>query len=162
MWNNRIRLIASAIIRQRIVRHEDVALLRDLTLIYGAISRDEAGDLVRIERHVTNISSDWPSFFTETLTSHLVWESRPTGTLTEADAAWLNLRLGLSSVGHSQCSRALIDALASESHDPEEVRAFFRGIARCEQMVPRAVPKNQTGDNVMPFPGRVYRARFSA
>ena len=60
MWNNRIRLIASAIIRQRIVRHEDVALLRDLTLIYGGISRDEAGDLVRIERHVTNISSDWP------------------------------------------------------------------------------------------------------
>lgn len=162
MWNNRIRLIASAIIRQRIVRHEDVALLRDLTLIYGGISRDEAGDLVRIERHVTNISSDWPSFFTETLTSHLIWENRPTGTLTIYDAEWLSLRLGLSSVGPSQCSQALIDALASESHDPDHVRTLFAVIAGHAKPVLRPTPPVPSGDNIMLFPSRVYRAGFSA
>lgn len=162
MWNNRIRLIASAIIRQRIVRHEDVALLRDLTLIYGGISRDEAGDLVRIERHVTKVSSDWPSFFTETLTAHLIWESRPTGTMTIYDAEWLNLRLGLSSVGPSQCSHALIDALASESHDPEHVRALFAVIGGYAKPVLRPTAPVPTGDNIMLFPSRVYRAGFSA
>lgn len=162
MWNNRIRLIASAIIRQRMVRDEDVALLRDLTLIYGGISRDEAGDLVRIERHVTNISPDWPSFFTETLTAHLIWESRPTGTLTIYDAEWLSLRLGLSSVGLSQCSQALIDALASESNDPDHVRMLFAVILGEAKPDLRPTPRVPSGDNIMLFPSRVYRAGFSA
>lgn len=162
MWNNRIRLIASAIIRQRMVRHEDVALLRDLTLIYGGISRDEAGDLVRIERHVTNVSSEWPPFFTQTLTAHLIWESRPTGTLTIYDAEWLSLRLGLSSVGPSQCSQALIDALASESHDPDHVRTLFAVITGHQKPAPRTSRAVPLGDNIMLFPGRVYRAGLSA
>jgi len=162
MWNNRIRLISSAIIRQRMVRHEDVALLRDLTLIYGGISRDEAGDLVRIERHVTNISSEWPRFFTETLTAHLIWESRPTGNLTLDDAEWLSLRLGLSSVGPSQCSNALIDALATESRDPDHVRYLFAAVTGGPKPALRPTRPVPSGDNIMLFPRRVYRTGFSA
>lgn len=108
MMTNRIAGIAARIIVRRVATAEDVALLRDLTLPGGFITRDEAADLVRIERHVSALHESWGGYFIETLGSHLAWETRPIGRLTESDAYWLIERAGLHSVGASRNTAALI------------------------------------------------------
>jgi hypothetical protein len=114
MMTNRIASVAARIMVSRIATAEDVSLLRDLTLPGGFITRDEAADLVRIERHVSALHESWGPYFVETVGSHLAWEARPVGRVSEADALWLIDRAGLHSVGPSRNTAALMERWTDE------------------------------------------------
>ncbi len=108
MLKNRISGLATRMIAKRGVTAEDVALLRDLTLPGGFVTREEAADLVRIERHVSAVHESWGDFFVETLGPHLAWECRPVGAVDEKDAAWLIERAGLDSCGPTPNTAELV------------------------------------------------------
>ncbi len=114
MMMNRIAGIAARIMVRRVATAEDVSLLRDLTLPGGFVTRDEAADLVRIERHVSALHESWGQYFVETLGSHLAWETRPIGRLTEADAFWLIERAGLHRAGPTRNFAVLIERWVAE------------------------------------------------
>jgi hypothetical protein len=126
MIENRIRDVASRIHAAHAMTERDVALIMDLTLPGGVISRAEAAELVRLERHVTRRHENWSRFFIESLCAHLVWESRPLAVVTAQDAHWLIVRLGLESTGHTPNSVALIETMIAEGAalDPRLVQAL--------------------------------------
>jgi hypothetical protein len=67
----------------------DVAELRRVTLARGFVSRDEAEALFSLEGAPVPKCEDWTAFFVEAITTHVVWEARPTGVVNEAQGEWL-------------------------------------------------------------------------
>ena len=55
----------------------------------GSLSRDEAEALCMVERSAALKSLEWDDFFIEAITSHCVWDLRPTGVVNEAQGEWL-------------------------------------------------------------------------
>jgi hypothetical protein len=120
MVESRIRSTISTLIERRKVEDADVGRLRDLLSAGGGLSAVEAGDLIRLERHVKEMSPLWLAFFVEALTGFFIWERRPTGKLNAADIEWLALRLGLDSTGPTPATRALLTVLKEECADPPQ------------------------------------------
>ena len=118
MTDSRIRSTISILIARRCVEDADVERLRDLLSAGGGLSVAEAGDLVRLERHVKRMSPAWLAFFVEALVGFFIWERRPTGRLSEADIEWLSFRLGLASTGPTPATRALLTILNEECAEP--------------------------------------------
>ena len=129
MMTNRIAGVAARIMVRRIATAEDVSLLRDLTLPGGFITRDEAADLVRIERHVSALHESWGAYFVGTVGSHLAWEARPVGRVSESDAIWLIDRAGLHSVGPTRNTGALMERWTAEGV------ALPENLLRCIEMM---------------------------
>ena len=107
MRRNRISNVVARIMMRRRVSGEDVGLLRDLTLPGGCVTREEAADLIRIERHVAVRDRNWEAFFVDTIAAHFAWETRPSGVVAESDARWLVDRMGLDSSGATPNTAAL-------------------------------------------------------
>ncbi len=78
------RLIAAA----RIDR-DDIAALRRHFEALGHLTRTEAESLFALDRAVADKHSDWTTFFVETITDYVVWQSRPTGLVNGSQAEWL-------------------------------------------------------------------------
>jgi hypothetical protein len=128
MVASRIRSTISTLIERRCVEDADIGRLRDLLAAGGGLTAVEAGDLVRLERHVTVMSPLWLAFFVEALTGFFFWEHRPTGKVTAADIEWLAFRLGFDSTGPTPASRALFTVLREECADPPD--GLTRRLAR--------------------------------
>ncbi len=120
MSESRIRSTISLLIERRCVEDADVERLRDLLSAGGGLSAVEAGDLVRLERHVKRMGPLWLAFFVEALAGFFVWERRPTGRLSDADIHWLAFRLGLDSTGPTPATRALLTILGEECAEPPQ------------------------------------------
>lgn len=62
-----------------------------LRQMYAALpsSRDALGALFAVQAAQTAPNERWTTFFIETASAQLVWDERPTGTLTDGDAAWV-------------------------------------------------------------------------
>jgi len=118
MSDSRIRSTVSLLIERCCVENADVERLRQLLAAGGGLTAGEAGDLVRLERHVKRISPLWLAFFVESLAGFFIWERRPTGRLSDADIEWLAFRLGLDSTGPTPATRALLTILNEECADP--------------------------------------------
>jgi hypothetical protein len=118
MTKSRIRSTTSLLIERQKVEDADVERLRDLLTAGGGISAVEAGDLVRLERHVREMSALWLPFFVEQMATYFIWERRPTGHISEPDIEWLIFRLGLDSTGATPSTRALLTILSEECADP--------------------------------------------
>ncbi len=86
---DRSRTIISSLIHGREVSTLDVAWLRREIFADGAVSREEADELFAVERSEIGKAPEWTEFFVELLTEHLVWQSRPTGILSDDQAEWL-------------------------------------------------------------------------
>jgi hypothetical protein len=71
---------------------DDVAILRREIFIDGFVSRDEADALFALERSTVRKCADWTAFFVEAITDHVVWQTRPTGVVNEAQGEWLIAR----------------------------------------------------------------------
>jgi hypothetical protein len=89
MTTNRIQNIVIRAIEKQNVSCDDLRDLQSAIEEGGFISEVEAGELIRIERMVPVACEGWGDFFVETLTAHLVWERRPTGTIRAEDVVWL-------------------------------------------------------------------------
>jgi hypothetical protein len=71
---------------------DDVARLRREIFVEGFVSRDEADALFALERATTRKCAEWTPFFVEAITDHVVWQTRPTGVVNEAQGEWLIAR----------------------------------------------------------------------
>ena len=71
---------------------EDVARLRRDIFGDGFITREEADALFALERATNAKCPAWTSFLVEAITDHIVWQSRPTGVVNEAQGEWLVAR----------------------------------------------------------------------
>ncbi|MGO9740513.1 MAG: hypothetical protein ACLPN5_03175 [Roseiarcus sp.] len=86
---DRSRSIITAMIHGRKVTALDVAWLRREVFAGGEVTRDTANELFEVERAAIAKSAEWTDLFVEMITDHVVWESRPTGLLSDAQAEWL-------------------------------------------------------------------------
>ncbi len=84
----RTALIARLARRGRIDEH-DVAALRRMFEDTGSVSRQEADALFSVEIAVADRPDAWVALLIETITDHVVWQSRPTGVLAGPQAEWL-------------------------------------------------------------------------
>jgi len=86
---DRSRSIISAMILGRKVTAIDVAWLRREVFADGAVSREAAEELFAVEKAGVAQAPEWTEFFVEMITEHVVWQSRPTGVISETQAEWL-------------------------------------------------------------------------
>ena len=125
----------------------DTALSR-IRQIYDAVPPTREGllALFAVDAAQTQPSDAWIGFFVETACAQLVWEDRPTGTLTATDATWVLQRFDEAP---SFATLALLVRLLEEAvHWPAgfagQVRqraALFSGRAKPVQADrPRSVP----------------------
>ncbi len=65
-----------------------------LRRMYSALppSRDALAALFAVHAAQTSPTEQWTTFFVETASAQLIWDERPTGRLSEDDAAWLLAR----------------------------------------------------------------------
>lgn len=89
MINNRIRSITARIIDAQAVTSDDLHQIHSALGDILSFSRDEIIELLTVERMVDGRCENWEAFLAEALSSHLVWEMRPTGRVTRQDAEWL-------------------------------------------------------------------------
>ena len=79
----------TGLLGKRHVTKDDVAALRGSDMALGLRSRAEAEMMFAIERGRGEKCRAWGEFLVETLTDFVVWDQRPSGTLTEETALWL-------------------------------------------------------------------------
>ena len=120
MNTNRIAKIAVRAIEKQSMTNDDVRELKQCLAEDDFITREEAEDLLRVERLVPRTAWSWSEFFIETLTAHLVWERRPTGRILEADADWLLGMLDLPRAAAAANVRILLFSLVSEAEEVDQ------------------------------------------
>ena len=86
---DRSRSIISAMILGRKVTPMDVAWLRREVFADGLVTRESAEELFAVERAGVANCAEWTELFVEMISEHIVWESRPTGVISEEQAEWL-------------------------------------------------------------------------
>ena len=86
---DRSRSIIGAMILGRRVTAMDVAWLRREMFADGIVSREEADELFALERAGIAVGREWTEFFVEMITDHIVWQSRPSGVVSDSQAEWL-------------------------------------------------------------------------
>ena len=89
---DRSRTIISALIHGMRVSALDISWLRREVFADGGVSREAADELFAVERSGAAKAPEWTAFFVEMITEHVVWQSRPTGIVNEAQAEWLIAR----------------------------------------------------------------------
>jgi hypothetical protein len=140
---DRSRTIISSLIHGREVTGLDVAWLRREVFADGEVSRDAAEELFAVERSDAAKAAPWTEFFVELITEHVVWQSRPTGVVDEAQAAWL---IGQADAAASAGALAALVNVLAESHRApqwfiEAVRArATRGWAGVDEALLAATP----------------------
>ncbi|MBV8104221.1 MAG: hypothetical protein JO223_06285 [Hyphomicrobiales bacterium] len=86
---DRSRTIISAMILGRRVTAQDVAWLRREVFGDGEVTREAADELFTVARARMKNAPEWTEFFVEMITDHVVWQSRPTGVVSDPEAEWL-------------------------------------------------------------------------
>ena len=86
---DRSRTIITAMIHGRKLSAMDVAWLRREVFGEGAVSREAADELFAVERAGLANAPEWTQFFVEMIVEHIVWQARPSGVVSEAQAEWL-------------------------------------------------------------------------
>ena len=81
----------------------------------GLADRAEAEALLVLDRGPAAQMPGWSAFFIEALTDFVLWQSRPTGRVTESDLDWL---LGCLGDRPSVNAAALLAAVARDAHEP--------------------------------------------
>ncbi len=114
---DRSRTIISAMIHGRRVSAQDVAWLRREVFADGEVSREAADELFAVARAGMNNAPEWSEFFVEMITDHVVWQARPTGVVSDAQAEWLLARADeCTSV---EALAALVNVLAEAHRVPQ-------------------------------------------
>ena len=77
------------IVNRGSLRDTDVRLLRQIFYEDGIVSQSEADLLFKLNNSCPVQHGDWADFFIEAITDYLVFQERPQGYLTSANANWL-------------------------------------------------------------------------
>jgi hypothetical protein len=111
------RTIISAMIHGRKVTAQDVAWLRREVFADGEVTREAAEELFAVARAGMSNAPEWMELFVELVTDHVVWQSRPTGVVTDAEAEWLIARAdGCKSI---EALAVLVNVLAEAHRAPQ-------------------------------------------
>jgi hypothetical protein len=105
----------------------DVAWLRREVFADGEVSREAADELFAVESSSVEKCPEWTEFFVEMITEHVVWQSRPTGVVTEAQAEWLIVRA--DECMSIDALAALVNVLAEAHRAPQRFLAAVRARA---------------------------------
>jgi hypothetical protein len=124
---DRSRTIISAMILGRRVTAQDVAWLRREVFGDGEVTREAADELFAVARARMNNAPEWTEFFVEMITDHVVWQSRPTGVVSDAEAEWLIERA--DECRTVETLAALVNVLAEAHRAPEWFVARVRARA---------------------------------
>ena len=89
--------------------------VREATSRSGLTSREEAEFLFMLDRLSHIGGHDWFPVAVRAMRDFVVWEQRPTGQVTEADADWL---LGLIGDQPTAFGRAVVFAVVQEAEQP--------------------------------------------
>jgi hypothetical protein len=114
---DRSRTIISALILGRRVTAQDVAWLRREVFADGEVTREAADELFAVACARMSNAPEWTAFFVEMITEHVVWQARPTGVVSEADAEWLIERA--DACKSVETLAALVNVLAEAHRAPE-------------------------------------------
>ena len=106
---------------------EDVARLRRDIFADGVIDREEADALFALDRAISTKCPEWTEFFVEAITDHVVWQSRPTGVVNEAQGEWLIARADASA--NLSGLAVLVNVLAEAHRVPQWFLAAVRARA---------------------------------
>jgi hypothetical protein len=121
---DRSRTIISSLIHGREVTSLDVAWLRREVFADGEVTREAVEELFAVEKAPIAKAPEWTELFVELVTEHLVWQSRPTGVLSDAQAEWLIEQA-------DQCrSVAALAALVNVLAEAHRVPQWFLAAAR--------------------------------
>ena len=118
----RAALVAAA--RSGAVSAEDVARLRQILFSGAGVSRDEADALFALEASDARKCAEWTALFVEAVTSHAVWEMRPTGVINESQGEWLIARA--DAAGTLNALALLVNVLAEAHRVPQWFLAAVR------------------------------------
>jgi hypothetical protein len=119
--------IISALIHGGKVCAMDVAWLRREVFADGQVSREAGDELFAVERSSVAKCPEWTEFFAEMITEHIVWQSRPTGVVNEAQAEWLIARVDeCMSIG---ALAAMVNVLSEAHRAPQWLLAAVRARA---------------------------------
>ena len=121
---DRSRTIISAMIHGRRVTAQDVAWLRREVFADGEVSREAADELFAVSRAGMSNATEWSELFVEMITEHVVWQARPTGVVSDADAEWLLARA--DECMSVEALAALVNVLAEAHRVPQ----WFLGAVR--------------------------------
>ena len=94
----------------------DVVSLHRHLFAESSLERREAAALFDLERAALTRCEAWTSFLIEAITDHVVWGSRPTGCLDEAQAEWLLLHVDAARTPASFA--ILVNVLEEAQHVP--------------------------------------------
>ena len=114
---DRSRTIISAMILGRKVTAQDVAWLRREVFADGEVTRDTADELFEVARARMNNAPEWTELFVELITDYVVWQARPTGVVSEAQAEWLLRRA--DECQSVEALAALVNVLAEAHRAPQ-------------------------------------------
>lgn len=105
----------------------ELAKLRDYFDAVAPMTRTEAEALFTLDREIATKHEDWTSFFVETVTDYIVWQSRPTGLVNGAQSEWL---LAQADLGRTLNAFAiLVNVLAEADRVPAWLPAAVHGRA---------------------------------
>ena len=131
---DRSRTIISAMILGHRVTAQDVAWLRREVFADGEVTREAADELFAVARARMDNAPEWTEFFVELITDHVVWQTRPTGIVTDEQAKWLLQRA--DECRSLEALAALVNVLAEAQRAPQWFVAAVRG-ARLRRMAGR-------------------------
>jgi len=124
---DRSRTIISAMILGRRVTAQDVAWLRREVFADGEVTREAADELFAVARARMNNAPEWTELFVELITDHVVWQTRPTGVVTDEQANWLLQRA--DECKSLEALAALVNVLAEAQRAPQWFVAAVRARA---------------------------------
>jgi hypothetical protein len=114
---DRSRTIITAMIVSRKVTAQDVAWLRREVFSDGEVTREAADELFAVARSGMKNAPEWTELFVELITDHVVWQARPTGVVSDADARWLIEQADACKT--VEALAALVNTLAQADRAPE-------------------------------------------
>src|ERR1700694_1192326 len=114
---DRSRTIISAMILGRRVAAQAVACLRREVFSAGEVPREAADELFTVACARMMNAPEWTEFFVEMITDHVVWQARPTGVVSDAQAEWLVKRADECKT--VEALAALVNVLAEAHRAPE-------------------------------------------
>ena len=103
----------------------DIALA-NIRRVYEALipNRETLAVLFALDAAQTEPAESWITFFVETASAQLIWDERPTGVVTAADAAWVLARFDEAP------SLAILAVLARMVEEAQRVPAAFAAEVR--------------------------------
>ena len=111
------RTIVSAMVLGRKVTAQDVAWLRREVFAEGEVTRETAEELFAVARAGLTNAPEWTELFVELVTDYVVWQSRPTGIVSDDDAKWLIERA--DACRSVEALAALVNVLAEAHRAPQ-------------------------------------------